>query len=138
MEAVCVDGGCDHDAQAGKELEDAGDGEPFAFLKGEELSQKHKDAQDAEYASEHRAGLHCLEVILWVVWACGKIGVVPFSILEYPPGPYVSADSVSHPPGIVNSSHQEEDDAEDVQDEDASEKDQHDDCVFSGCLSPRV
>lgn len=67
VEAVCVDGGCDHDAQAGKELEDAGDGEPLAFVKGEELSHKHKDAQDAEYASEHRAGLHCLEVILWVV-----------------------------------------------------------------------
>lgn len=100
VEAVCIDGGCDHDAQAwregnmgrevvisedscqvmkkkkkktmtnkhreiltGKELEDARDGEPLAFLKGEELSHKHKDAQDAEYASEHRAGLHCLEVI---------------------------------------------------------------------------
>lgn len=47
----------------GKELEDAGDGEPLAFVKGEELSHKHKNAQDAEYAGEHRAGLHCLEVI---------------------------------------------------------------------------
>lgn len=47
----------------GKELEDARDGEPLAFVKGEELSHKHKDAQDAEYAGEHRAGLHCLEVI---------------------------------------------------------------------------
>lgn len=29
---------------------------------------------------------------------------------------------------IVNSSHQEEDDAQDVQDEDAGEENQHDDC----------
>lgn len=53
MEDVCVDGGCDHDAQARKELEDAGDGEPFSFFQSEELSHKHKDAQDGEYTSEH-------------------------------------------------------------------------------------
>lgn len=53
VEDVCVDGGCDHDAQACKELEDAGDGEPFPFFQSEELSHKHKDAQDGEDASEH-------------------------------------------------------------------------------------
>lgn len=93
VEAVCVDGGCDHDAQAwrgggaggrgrqqgwkrskknrhlnkriltGKGLEDARDGESLSFAEGEELSHKHKDAQDGEYTSEHSAGLHCLEVI---------------------------------------------------------------------------
>lgn len=67
VEAVCVDGGCDHDAQAGKELKEARDGEPLSFAEGEELSHKHKDAQDGKYTSEHGAGLHCLEVILWVV-----------------------------------------------------------------------
>lgn len=90
VEAVCVDGGCDHDAQAwggggrgrqqgwkwskqnrhpskqiltGKGLEDARDGEPLSFAEGEELSHKHEDAQDGEYTGEHSAGLHCLEVI---------------------------------------------------------------------------
>lgn len=47
----------------GEELEDAGDGEPLSFAEGEELSHKHKDAQDGEYTSKYRAGLHCLEVI---------------------------------------------------------------------------
>lgn len=87
MEAVGVDGGCDHDAQAwkmgedagcewgpkmrhveantwrnikkyiylyiltGDELKDARDCEPLSFAEGEELSHKHKDAQDGEYAS---------------------------------------------------------------------------------------
>lgn len=51
VEAVCVDGGCDHDAKTGKELKDASDGEPLSFLQGEELSHKHKDAQDGEYTS---------------------------------------------------------------------------------------
>lgn len=47
----------------GKELKDARDGEPLSFAEGEELSHKHKDAQDGEYTSKHGAGLHCLEVI---------------------------------------------------------------------------
>lgn len=37
----------------GKELKDARDGEPLSLLEGEELSHKHKDAQDGEYTSEH-------------------------------------------------------------------------------------
>jgi len=67
MEAVCVDGGCDHDAQAGKELNEASDDEPLSFVEGEELSHKHKDGKDGEYTSKHGAGLHRLEVILWVM-----------------------------------------------------------------------
>lgn len=47
----------------GEQLEDARDGEPLPLFQGEELSHKHKDAQDGEYTSEHRTGLHCLEVI---------------------------------------------------------------------------
>lgn len=47
----------------GKELKDARDGEPLSFAEGEELRHEHEDAQDGEYASEHGAGLHCLEVI---------------------------------------------------------------------------
>lgn len=35
----------------GDELKDARDGEPLSFAEGEELSHKHKDAQDGEYAS---------------------------------------------------------------------------------------
>lgn len=53
VEAVRVDGGCDHDAEAGKELKDAGDGEPLSLWEGEELSHEHEDAQDGEYTSEH-------------------------------------------------------------------------------------
>lgn len=67
VEAVCVDGGCDHDAQAGEQLKDAGDGEPLSFVEGEELGHEHEDAQDGEDASQDRASLYCLEVILWVV-----------------------------------------------------------------------
>lgn len=51
MEAVCVDGGCDHDAQAGKELKDTRDEEPLSFGEGEELSQKYEDSNDGEYTS---------------------------------------------------------------------------------------
>lgn len=47
----------------GDELKDARDGEPLSFVEGEELSHKHKDAQDGEYTSEDWAGLHCLEVV---------------------------------------------------------------------------
>lgn len=51
VEAVCVDGGCDHDAQAGKELKGTRDGEPLSLGEGEELSHKHKDSNDGEYTS---------------------------------------------------------------------------------------
>lgn len=93
VEAIRVDGGCDHDTQAcgrrsgwqtqtvsdgpvrmsemttgddlltSNELEDARDGEPLPFAEGEELSHEHKDAQDGEDAGEDRRGLHCLEVV---------------------------------------------------------------------------
>jgi len=81
MEAVCVDGGCDHDAEAGKELKDARDGEPLSFAEGEELSHKHEDAQDGEYTSKDRAGLNCLEVILWIVCTFRDTGEVPYSTI---------------------------------------------------------
>lgn len=67
VEAVCVDGGCDHDAHAGQELKDAGDCEPLSFGEGEELSRKHKNSNSGEYACKHRAGLHRMEIICWVV-----------------------------------------------------------------------
>lgn len=44
-------------------MEDAGDGEPVSLRQGEELSDKHEEADDGENAGEHGGGLHCLEVV---------------------------------------------------------------------------
>lgn len=63
VEAVCVDGGCDHDEEAGEDLKDARDGEPLSLREGEELGDKHEDADDGENTGKHRGGLHCLEVV---------------------------------------------------------------------------
>lgn len=110
METVCVDGSCDHDEHAGQQLKCTGNGKPLALWEGEELSQKHKCGDEGENACQYRGGLHCMEVVLWVVCPCGEVCEVPNSIDLQPPTPHISAHGVCYPPGIVNGSHQEQHD----------------------------
>lgn len=44
---ICVDGGCDHHAQAGQQLDDGGENESFPLLELEELKDEDKEADAA-------------------------------------------------------------------------------------------
>lgn len=47
----------------------------------------------------HTASLQ-VDLTLWVGWACGKVNVVPRSVLQRPSEPHISGDGVSYPPGL--------------------------------------
>lgn len=120
VEDVRVDGGSDHYAQAGDELEDSGEGKALPFAQGEELSHKHKQAQDGEHTGQHCTGLHRMEVILKV--SGRNVGVCPGSVDHNPLTPQVCGNFLRDPPGIVNCGDEEKDDGDNVEDEDSSQE----------------
>lgn len=105
MEALllcCVDGGCDHHTQRGKELDDSSENETLSLVELEELKDEDKEADATQNGGEDHSCLDSLQIccigcVTVLQRIAGSIAGVPQVNIKC-----ITSSRGHHPPCIVD------------------------------------
>lgn len=128
MEALllrCVDGGADHHAQRGQELDDCGENESLALFEPEELEDEDEEADAAENGGQDHGGLDGLQIgcvgrVTALHWEARAIAGIPQVSVEV-----IASSHRDHPPAVVDGGHEEQGGRCEMEEDDEHEDDEH-------------